>query len=178
MGTENDFVYVKLFCGLIFQQSNTCSIIKHRLTGIYSEIDIESVVFPFTFTNYYFQEMGEPLFKQFIGFSHLIHPEQLPDIKRHANQLEIEFSLDKRRTVNIDPGYISNANVIIATTKNHYHRIPLQKGIYAHMEYVIKKKQFFPLEWTYPDFKSSEYLNFFFQLNEKYKLNLSQMKKD
>ncbi|UCH96452.1 MAG: DUF4416 family protein, partial [Candidatus Aminicenantes bacterium] len=85
---------------------------------------------------------------------------------------EIETSINGNRVVNLDPGYLSEANVIIATTKNHYHRVPLSKGIYAHMEYVIKKKKLVPLEWTYPDFKSSQYMDFFEKLIHIYKGNL------
>ncbi|HLP60767.1 MAG TPA: DUF4416 family protein, partial [Candidatus Deferrimicrobium sp.] len=58
---------------------------------------------------------------------------------------------------------------IIATTKNHYHRVPLSKGIYAHIEYVIKKKKIIPLEWTYPDFKTPQYMDFFERLNLLFK---------
>jgi hypothetical protein len=54
--------------------------------------------------------------------------------------------------------------VIIATCKNNYQRVPLQRGIYAHLEYVLKNKQLHFLPWTYPDFQSAAYLDYFRQL--------------
>jgi len=64
--------------------------------------------------------------------------------------------------------------VILATTKNHYHRVPLQEGVYAHMEYTIQKKTVVPLEWTYPDFRKPEYMDFFNQLIILFKQQVQQ----
>ena len=75
--------------------------------------------------------------------------------------------------VNLDPGYLSDANVIIATTKNYYQRVPLTNGIYAHMEYVLKGKDLGILEWTYPGFRSEEYKNFFRKMIPMYKKKVS-----
>ena len=119
--------------------------------------------------------MGAPLFRRFASFRELIQPGQLPDIKLLTNGIEVETSCDGKRTVNLDPGYLSVANVIIATTKNHYHRVPLHKGIYGHMEYVIKKKNTLtPLEWTYPDFRSSAYMDFFNRLIRLFKADIGR----
>jgi hypothetical protein len=116
--------------------------------------------------------MGSPLLRRFISFQTLIDPQELPEIKMYTNLMENELSVSGNRTVNIDPGFLSEANIIIATTKNYFHRVPLQNGIYAHLEYVIRKKDIVPLEWTYPDFKKPEYLNFFSKLRQIYKQNL------
>ena len=75
-----------------------------------------------------------------------------------------------KRSVNLDPGYISEANVIIATAKNHYHRVPLRDGIYAHMEYVLKDGRIHFLPWTYPDFQLGAYLAFFSHLKEMHSM--------
>ena len=66
---------------------------------------------------------------------------------------------------------MSDANVIIATGKNHYHRVPLKRGIYAHLEYILKNKQISFLPWTYPDFQTESYLAFFRQLFVLFKQN-------
>lgn len=79
------------------------------------------------------------------------------------------------RSVNLDPGMLSLANLLIATCKNHYHRVPLRDGVYAHMEYVFKNGDFSFLPWTYPDFMSPEYLNFFRALRQVYKRRLQDM---
>ena len=173
MGVEQEFQKVKLFSGFIYKDEEIFQAVKKRLEDIYSPVDLESDVFNFDFTTYYNEEMGIPLFRRFVSFKELIEPVQLPDIKLLANRIEDETACDGKRTVNLDPGYLSAANVIIATTKNHYHRVPLQKGIYAHMEYVIKKKNTLtPLEWTYPDFRTQQYTDFFNRLIRLFKENI------
>ena len=176
MGAEKEFHQVKLFSGFIYSDKDIYQAVKAKLAGIFSPVDLESEVFNFDFTTYYNEEMGTPLFRRFISFIALIPPEQLPDIKLLTNQIELETAAVGKRTVNLDPGYLSEANVIIATTKNYYHRVPLQKGIYAHMEYVIKGKKIWPLEWTYPDFKSAGYMDFFQELRQLYKKELRELR--
>ena len=152
-----------MFCGLIYRDSSIYEKIKFSL------IDLESEEIPFDLTDYYEREMKSPLFKRFFSFIDLIDPEQLAEIKIYTNSIEQENLIAGQRNINIDPGYMSESNVIIATTKNYYHRIPLRKGIYAHIEYVIRKKNIVTLDWTYPDFKKPEYLLFFNILVKKYK---------
>ena len=164
MGRISEFNSVKLFCGLIFGETIAAEKAKKELAGHFSAIDSQSALIPFMATDYYRAEMGEPLFRQFVSFSRLQNPERLPEIKFFTNRLEERFLNAGKRTVNLDPGYLSDANVIIATGKNHFHRVPLSRGIYAHLEYVLKNKQLEFLPWTYPDFKQPEYLAFFRQL--------------
>jgi hypothetical protein len=94
----------------------------------------------------------------------------LPEIKAVAIELEQRLAVAGKRTVNLDPGYLSEANVIIATAKNHYHRVPLRDGIYAHIEYVLKDGRINFLPWTYPDFQSEPYLDFFRGLHERFRM--------
>jgi hypothetical protein len=172
MGIEKDFHKVKLFSGIIYGNQEIYTETKEKLQHMFSPVDLETEPFNFDFTTYYNREMGSPLYRRFISFEKLISPGELPGIKLLTNKIEVETSINGNRVVNLDPGYLSGANVIIATTKNNYHRVPLSKGIYAHMEYVIKKKRLVPLEWTYPDFKSSQYMDFFEKLIPIYKQNL------
>lgn len=164
VGREKPFVRVKLFSGVIYRETDILTRLKFRLECAFSEIVFESPAIPFDATDYYGPEMGEPLFRKFYAFARPVSPEQLPGIKQESIRLEDEFAIAGKRTVNLDPGYLSEGNIVIATTKNYYHRIPLKNGIYAHMEYVIKRKKIVPLEWTYPDFKKPAYLDFFERL--------------
>jgi hypothetical protein len=164
MGQISQYKKVKLFCGLIFSQTAVAAEAKVLLGEHFSAIDSQSPLIPFALTDYYQAEMGAPLFRQFISFGELLTPEKLPEIKIFTNGLEKNLAGAGKRTINLDPGYLSDANVIIATSKNHYHRVPLQRGIYAHLEYILKNKQISFLPWTYPDFQTEEYLAFFRQL--------------
>lgn len=169
MGKEHRFTPVKLFCGIIYQDESVYPDVKKALSSGFSAVDLETGPIPFDMTAYYFEEMGRPLIRRFVAFEKKVSPDELPDIKISTNKLEQEWEKEGRRKVNLDPGFISEANVIIATTKNHYHRVPLRKGIYAHMEYVIKKKKVVPLQWTYPDFYKPEYIEFFNRLRALFK---------
>ena len=173
MGQQNTFNKVNLFTGAIFNNEIDIELVISELKNEFSETDIISDIFEFNFTDYYFQEMGKPLKRRFFSFTNLIPPEQLPEIKLRTNKIEEKFSESGKRRVNLDPGYLSDANVIIATTKNYYQRIPLTRGIYAHMEYVIKGKNLSILEWTYPDFRSENYMDFFHEMLFLYKKKIS-----
>ncbi|MCU0288636.1 MAG: DUF4416 family protein, partial [Acidobacteria bacterium] len=86
MGIEKDFNKVKLFTGVIYNNEQIYEEIKKILENLYSPVDLEVGPFDFTFTTYYNQEMGSPLFRRFISFKTLISPEELPDIKIRTNQ--------------------------------------------------------------------------------------------
>ena len=170
MSRRSEFKKAKYFCGLIFNSSLAAAGALDMLQELFSAVDSRSAVMPFTVTDYYQAEMGKPLFRQFVSFKELLTPEKLPGIKMRTIELEEKLAVGGKRTVNLDPGCLSEANVIIATAKNHYHRVPLRNGIYAHIEYVLKDGRINSLPWTYPDFQTEPYLDFFRGLQELFKL--------
>lgn len=161
MSILQPFPRVEPFCGIIFARKKERDLAVEALTGRMSPVDHESEIIPFDYTDYYCSEMGSPLFRCFIAFRELVDPEFLPEFKIMTLALEKELSLDGRRQVNLDPGYVSTAAVIIATAKNHAHRIPLRNGVYAHLEYVVRGGSVQPLDWTYPDFRTPRYMEYF-----------------
>lgn len=169
MSQRGEYKPVKYFCGLIFNRAAAAESAIVRLQELMAAVDGCSAVIPFTVTDYYRAEMGEPLFRQFVSFREWQSPQRLPEFKIAAMQLEQRLSAAGKRTVNLDPGYLSDANVIIATAKNQYHRVPLSDGVYAHMEYTLKDGRIHFLPWTYPDFKTGAYLDFFALLLEAYR---------
>jgi len=143
----------------------------------YGEIDFESKVLPFHYTNYYTKEMGENLKRKFVSFKRLISPEKIIQVKLFTNRLEEKFLWpgSARRRINIDPGYLTLSKLVLATTKNFSHRIYLGHGIYAEVTLrYVKNKGFQPWEWTYPDYRSPEYLEIFNQLRDGYKKQLEE----
>ncbi len=169
MSTRSEFKPVKIFCGLIYAREAAAEAALAPLQETISAIDDRSPAIPFAATDYYRGEMGGPLLRRFVSFREWLPPGRLAAIKIASMRLEETLAAAGRRTVNLDPGYLSEANVIIATAKNHYHRVPLADGIYAHMEYVLKDGGFQFLPWTYPDFKTEAYLDFFKRLLETYR---------
>ncbi len=53
---------------------------------------------------------------------------------------------------------------MLATTKDHAHRIYLGRGIYAEVTLTFLKGAFEPMPWTYPDYRTEAYRRFFEQV--------------
>jgi hypothetical protein len=130
----------------------------------------ESDAFDFTETDYYVATMGSNLKKQFLAFERRIDPSALADIKRQTNEWEAEYAAaaghDEPRPLNLDPGYITLAKLVLASTKDHAHRIYLGGGIYAELTLNFRHRRWQPLEWTYPDYRRDDFQRFFTRCRE------------
>ena len=164
---EQPFPPAKLLLGILSREEapwqEALRLFSRRWKG---EVEIASKPFPFTASDYYGKEMGEPLLRRFFLFQGGFPPERLPEVKLFTNRLEERLRLEEGspgRVVNLDPGILSLSSLIMATAKNFAHRIPLRNGIYAHLEYTFTRSGPKELEWTYPDFWHEEYKSFFFQ---------------
>lgn len=161
MGRVSVQTSVKLVIGIIAQPHYMAQAVS-RLRRIFGPLDYESDTFDFDFTSYYAAEMGTGLKRKFLGFKRRIMPEQLVAIKLRTNRIEQRhFSRNGRRCVNIDPGYLTLSKLVLATTKDHQHRIYLQKGIFAEVTLRFRKRSFTPWEWTYPDYATPSYIAIF-----------------
>ncbi len=163
---------VKLFCGLISGDEGLLKRAVALLARAFGEPDALSDVWPFDQTDYYREEMGPDLLRQFVSFGPLIDPGRLAGIKRETNALEQRLAeetaaLEIERPVNIDPGYITPAKLVLATTKDRAHRIYLASGIYAEVTLVYVRGAWQPLEWTYPDYRTPGYHAFFERVRQR-----------
>ncbi len=169
MGRPSEPLPVKLFMSLITEEEKVFLQAMEALKKDYGEIDLITERLPFDFTDYYAQELGEDLFRHFISFDSLISPDALPEIKLSTNCLEERFKAPEgKRRINIDPGYLSQAHVILATTKGYAHRPYLSRGIYADLTLIYRNKSFWPLDWTYPDYRQEKTIQLFNQLRKRY----------
>lgn len=178
MGKIKKIYPVKIFCGLIYKEEEILNQAKKELGKEWGIIDIEEGPFPFDFTDYYEEEMGKELKRKFISFEKLYIPENVYKWKIFTNKIEKNFSENERRKINIDPGYIDNSKVILLSTKDYYHRIYLGKGIFAELTLFYSKGKYNFLEWTYPDYRSENYIKFFLEMREKYRQQINQLKKN
>ena len=165
----------KLFVGILFKNNDNIEEIKNKLVKKYGSIDYTSNSIPFTHTDYYYK-IGQGLSKIFFSFEKLIGREEISRIKLHTNKLEKKFSVDGERRVNIDPGYLTLSNVFLASCKDFFHRTYIGKGVFLENEYKFSAKHYTFWEWTYPDYKKSDYLNFFHQVREIYHRQLKLKK--
>lgn len=177
MAEPKPFSEVKLICGIIACEERYFKKAEDSLVRLYGSTDLESHVFKFDFTDYYEKQMGKNLRRKFLSFRDLVSPERLSEIKLRTNELEEEIRLEtkeSRRVINLDPGYMTQAALIMATAKDFAHRIPLKNGIYAHLELLFTKTGVNTLGWTYPDYKTEEYQKFFIEVRRIY---LAQLKR-
>jgi len=140
----------------------------------YGEIETISQEINFTFSDYYDAEMGGSPVRFFVVFQDLIDPQELARVKLESNAIEDYFSLEGKRRVNLDPGILTAANLILATTKNRSHRIPLERGIYGEVTLLYSAKKYNSFPWTYPDYNSKEVKEFFLEVRQGYLKELKQ----
>ncbi len=168
MGNITQRLPVKLFTGLIFQDLTLLEQVKTILAGRFGRIDFQSGTLPFSHTDYYEEEFGRDLKRVFVSFARLIPPEGLARIKVKTNQIERRFHRGRSRRINIDPGYLDLGKVVLASTKDYVHRIYLDRGIYAEVTLFFQDKTFRPWPWTYPDYKTADYIAIFNQVRACY----------
>jgi hypothetical protein len=166
MGVPRPARPVKLFAGLLGSDLDVLRRTKQLLARQFGPVDLESEVWPFDCTDYYETEMGPNLQRWFLSFERLIRPDQIGDVKLETNQLEQEIAESclpevYARIVNIDPGYLELGKVVLATTKDRSHRLYVGNGIYAEVTLHFVEGQWQPWPWTYADYATEHYREFF-----------------
>ena len=149
-----------------------------KATGQWGDVALKSPLFEFNETSFYEKTMGAGLQKQLVAFERLIDPEQVAAAKVASNQWEHEFNQQSEapedRPVNIDPGYITQAKLVLATTKNRDHRIYLQQGIFAEITLYFKAGKWEKSRWTYADYQRDDFQEFFTQCRDLLRARRSQ----
>jgi hypothetical protein len=156
---------VLLFCGLLAASEERLDRAVKELILRFGPLADRFPILSWDYSDYYDAEIGKPLLRQFVFFEKKISPDRLAAIKRETIGMESSMSERRegknRRTVNIDPGYLAPAKVVLATTKDFAHRIYVADGIYAEVTLLFLKNSFTPLPHTYPDFRSDNYIEIF-----------------
>lgn len=153
---------MKIFCGLIGREESIAGVLR-LLRREFGPVDCETDASEFDSTDYYAREMGTDLRRKWVAFRPLRERGYLAEAKHLCIELELKLAVDGKRTVNIDPGYVDDAQVVLATTKDFAHRVYIGKGYYAEptLIYVKGDRNYRPLEWTYPDYRTLMALRFF-----------------
>ena len=180
MGTPSIPRPVSLVCSVLAGREPWLAAAKERLEEAFGPVDVESDVWPFGHTDYYEPEMGPALLRQVVGFRDLVMPDCLREAKRTTNRLERllaeQLGETPARPVNLDAGYVSMDKLVLATTKDHAHRIYLGDGIYAECTLRWRAGAFVPWEWTYPDYATETLRDFFARVRRLYRENIRATK--
>ena len=156
--------------------------VRETAQSAWGSIALTSDVFDFEETDYYEPTMGANLKKVFFVFHRLIDPAGLLALKRRTNRWEATYAKMGQQSVpnsrvdrplNLDPGYLTEAKLILASTKDHTHRIYLSRGIYAEVTLHFRGGGWQSHDWTYPDYRRKEYHIFFTQCREYLRRRLS-----
>ena len=171
MGIAKIHPPVKYFAAVCFVRDIDLESILSRLESMYGHTDLRSPVFEFDlFTDYYSPEMGAHLKKIFVSFEPPHPAEQLVEFKLQSNRLEEEYALENgKRRINIDPGYLTEAKVVLATTKDYSHRLYLGKGIFGDVHLHYQNRHYQAQPWTYPDYNQPLAREFFDSVRKRYR---------
>jgi hypothetical protein len=172
----NEKETAKLVTGFIYKNETDFDRAVLLMKRSFGAIERESRELSFDFTDYYSKEMGKDLKKRFISFSSPVETGRAWKIKESTNSIEEDLSISGKRSINIDPGYLTLAKLVLFSTKNYSHRIHMDKGIYAEVTLTFEKGSFRPLRHTYTDFKTEEYIRFFNEVRNTLKGNNNILK--
>ncbi|HEX4131512.1 MAG TPA: DUF4416 family protein [Pirellulales bacterium] len=144
---------------------------RDRVSAAWGPIALESPTFAFDETTYYEPTMGAGLGKAFLAFERLADAGELADWKFATNDWEAEYAAfgrhDEPRPLNLDPGYLTPAKLVLASTKDHAHRMYLGRGMYAEVTLFYRRGGWQHHEFTFPDYRRADYQAFFSQARER-----------
>jgi hypothetical protein len=156
---------VKLIVGMLAANNQCLHAATEALTDKFGIADFTSDIWPFEMTDYYKDQTGSRILRQFVSIERLINPGKLAKIKLRTNKLEWKLAKALRiplpRPVNLDPGVIEPSKLVLATTKNYSHRIYIGKKMYAEVTVIVDEGRWQPLSHTYPDYRQQCYFDFF-----------------
>ncbi|MFZ5832728.1 MAG: DUF4416 family protein [Planctomycetota bacterium] len=138
---------------------------RARLVEQMGPLALESPRFAFEETDYYTATMGAGLRKTFFALQTPFDPADLAEWKLAANRWEAEYAAlgrhEEQRPLNLDPGYLTAAKLVLASTKDFAHRIYLRQGIYAEITLCYRRHAWQHHEFTFPDYRRADYQQFF-----------------
>jgi hypothetical protein len=169
---------VLLFTAVISRYGEALAWAAERAAQAWGTIADRSEAFAFTETNYYAATMGSDLKKQFLAFQRPIDPARLPQIKLESGAWEEEYARLGRhpepRPLNLDPGYLTPAKLVLASTKDHAHRLYLGEGIYGEVTLYLRGGRWQDREWTYPDYRRPDFQEFFLRLRDDWQRRIRE----
>ncbi len=162
---------VKFIVGILAISEELLGEARELVADQLGSVDLFSDSWPFTSSKYYGKEMSPTLLRQFVSLAEPGDPAVLIQMKLTSNQVELDDAAKRsrgtNRAINLDPGYITAAKLVLATTKDYSHRVYLDRGIYAEVTLHYHGGTWQAWPWTYPDYAASSYHEFFTQVRSR-----------
>ena len=162
MGQIFDFEEEKLIIGVIYHDKEVFRKSMEMLVAEFGETDAVSEEFSFSneFSTYYDEEIGGEGLRRIYSFKKTVSPDRQAEIKEFTNRIEAEFSIEGKRLINLDPGFINHGRLMLATTKAAGFRIPLKRGIYTELTLFYARGGWHKFPWSYRDYQSERVQKF------------------
>lgn len=151
-------------CAVISRHATAIDWATQRLAEHWGGLALRADPIPFEANGFYTSTMGEGLSKVLVMLAGFVDPGGLADWKHQAIDWENEYAADhdhtEPRPLNLDPGYVTQAKFVLATTKDRDHRIYLHRGMFAEVTLNYVGKQWVHHRWTYPSYRLAEVAQF------------------
>ncbi len=151
---------VLLFVGILFREEEVVNEAFRIMDEEFPPFDLKSETIPFGYSNYYDTEMGSGIKRCWVASGELRDPSKLAKWKLFTDGIERRLSIDGRRQINLDPGFVGLSKVVLASLKDHPQRVPLESGVYAEFELIFNNNKWDDLPWTYRDYADKPAKNF------------------
>ena len=170
MGAVYDFDREKMIIGVIYHERDVFDKAMKILTDEFGPTDLVSEEFSFSeeFSTYYDSELGGEGLRRIYSFKETVDPSRQAEIKKRTNEIEREFSVNGKRLINLDPGFINHGRLMLATTKNAGFRIPLADGIYTELTLFYARGAWHKFPWSYRDYQSERVQRFLTEVRNIY----------
>ena len=177
MGELRTPAKVKIIVGILARDSQAVESVRATLREKFGPEDLNLAPFPFTFTNYYVDEIGAAPVRAFFSYENLVDRETIVDIKLWTNDVELEIAEQNGtpglRPVNLDPGYMTLGQFFLATTKDQRQRVYMQRGIFVEPTLYFQDGHFHAFDWTYRDYQSEKYIAYLEQVRARLAYQMS-----
>ncbi len=168
------------FCAVITRHDEARCWAIEKLVANWGTPMFQTERMPFEAGGYYTREMGSKLEKTILAFDPLCDPVGLGQWKTQTNIWENECAAaivsEDIRPLNLDPGYVTQAKLVLATTKDRDHRLYLHDGIFAEVTLTYVHKEWIHHRWTYPDYRTDEVKTFASQCRDFLRAHLKEQR--
>ena len=110
---------VKLIIGILAADQNCLDTANKAISAKFGTIDLASDIWPFTQTDYYKDEIGPNVLRQFVSLEKLVDPGKLAKIKHATNKLEQKLAHKLK---------VFNANNVIASEAKQSQALDIERS--------------------------------------------------
>ncbi len=152
------------FCAVISRHAEAIQWAIDRLAASWGGIAMRADAVSFDAHGFYAETMGDELRQVLVMLDGFVDPGGLADWKHLTMDWEREYAAASEhaepRPLNLDPGYVTQAKMVLATIKDRDHRIYLTRGMFAEVTLNYVGKRWVHHRWTYPSYRSDEVAQF------------------